>query len=278
MDRTVDNIEEPQIDENLEQEVQEPESRETVIEKIKSKISNFMGNAQEEEAGEPVPEGFAEAAQNLGWSAEDIAEFADGYSDEELLEMIPSLVVEEPEESEPPAETPEEEEKEVEDSQEDEKIQKLLARIDALEKAQETVNDQNKKQEDKNRVKKASSLFDKLSDEYEVFGKTEGLPRFPDGRLVPNSPALKARNEVWNVAHSLAETGMAFDSAMDVAVNAYKGKHLAADVKRNMIKDLKNHESKLSGKHTSHESQEYADLSGPDVIREVARRHGREIM
>jgi len=39
---------------------------------------------------------------------------------------------------------------------------------------------------------------------------------------------------------------------------------------------LKDKEKRLSGKHTSHESASVIKY-GPDVIREVARRAGREI-
>jgi hypothetical protein len=194
--------------------------------------------------------------------------------------MIPSLVVDNSSEEEDNStkgeetNTPEKDEKKVEDSQEDERIQKLLDRIDALEKAQGAVEEQTKAQEHKNLVQKASQMFDEASKEFEVFGKTDELPTFPDGRLVPNSPQLKARSEVWKYASVLHKSGVDFDEAMSVSMNAFKGKNLATDVKRSVIKDLKKNESRLSGKRTSHESQNVATY-GPDVIKQVMAKHGR---
>lgn len=268
--------------ENL--EVNEPETKESVLSKIASKVKNFVSGDTEEEEVREVPADFKEAGNKLGWSDEDIDKFASNYTDEELKEMIPSLVVDNSSEEEDDStkgdetNTPEKDETKDEDSQDDEKIQKLLKpyldRIDALEKAQGVVDKQNKEQERKNLVQKASQMFDEASKEFEVFGKTDELPTFPDGRLVPNSPQLKARSEVWKYAGVLHKAGVDFDEAMSVSMNAFKGKNLATDVKRSIIKDLKKNESRLSGKRTSHESSNAATY-GPDVIKQVMAKHGR---
>jgi hypothetical protein len=278
-----DNIETENQEEVIDVEVndteeikEEVETKESVISKIAAKVKDFVSGETQEESID-IPDEFTEAGQKLGWTDEDIIKFASDYTDEQLKEMIPSLVVEDSVETEKLADnTPEKDETKVEDSQEDEKIQKLLDRIDALEKAQGKVKEETEQQKQANLTQKASQIFDDKSKEFEIFGKTNELPKFPDGRLVPNSPQLKARNEVWNIAVSLHEGGMDFDKAMSVSLNAFTGKNLVADVKRNIIKDLKKNESKLSGKHTSHESSKTAEY-GPDVIREVARRAGRDI-
>lgn len=271
-EEVVDVQEELQVDEKQEEEI---ESKETVIEKIGDKIKNFF-QGNDEEAGNDIPDDFTSAAQKMGWTDEDIVDFSEKYSDEELIEMIPDLNVETPEKSEVKTELEQEEEEKVEDSQEDEKIQKLLDRIDALEKAQGVVTEDKEQQEYADFAQKASQLFDDVSKEFEVFGKTDELPKFPDERLVPNSPQLKARTEVWDVAMSLKQTGMNFDKALKVSLDAYKGKNLANEVKRSVIKGLRKNETRLSGKHTSHESHNVSDY-GPDVIREIARRAGRDI-
>lgn len=268
----VEGQEELQVEDVKEEEV---ESKETVIEKIGSKIKDFF-QGNEEDTGDDIPDDFTFAAQEMGWTDDDIVDFAEKYSDEELVEMIPDLNVETSEKSEVNTGLEQEEEEKVEDSQEDEKIQKLLDRIDALEKAQGVVTEDKEQQEQAGFAQKASQLFDDVSKEFEVFGKTDELPKFPDGRLVPNSPQLKARTEVWDVAMSLKQTGMNFDKALEVSLDAYKGKNLANEVKRSVIKGLKKNETRLSGKHTSHESHKISDY-GPDVIKEVARRAGRDI-
>lgn len=268
--------------ETEETEVKEPESKESIIEKIGKKISNFVNGEETEEVAEvKIPEDFSKAALELGWKNDEISEFAKDYTEEELLEMIPALIGEDSEESEESSNTKEEtpkepKEKRVEDSQEDERIQKLLDRIEALEKAQEADLEDGEKQELANMVKRASKIFDGASEEFEVFGKTEDLPKFPGGQVIPTSPQMKARSEVWDMAYRLESTGLDFENAMSVAMNAFKGKNLAKDVQRKLIKDLKNNETKLGGKRTSHTSGKVAK-TGIEVIEEVARRHGVEI-
>ena len=272
------------IKEEVKEEVSEEEAKKSTISKIGDLVKNFVsgdsGVDSDSEEGELIPDTFTEAASKAGWTDEDITEFSEDYSDKELLEMIPTLLGEDSVETEKTSDKTETKsetkETKVEDSQEDEKIQKLLDRIDALEKSQGVAKDEKEKQEHSNLIHQASQIFDKESKEFEVFGKTEELPKFPDGRLIPTSPQMKARVEVWDLATSLRMSGMDFDKAMSASLNAYKGKNLSKDVKRNIIKDLKKNEKKLSGKHTSHESTKTIDY-GPDVIREIARKAGRDI-
>ena len=273
--------------ENTEQE-EETESKESVVEKIKDKISSFFGGGAEEEEEVELPIGFAEATHELGWDDDEIIEFAKDYSLEELEEMIPFLIGEDSEESDETSEqdkdtkdkeVPEKktDKKKDEDSQEDERIQKLLDRIEALEKAQGKSKEAEKEQETVNLVNRASQMFDEASEELEVFGKTEDLPKFPDGSIIPSSPQMKARSQVWETAWLLKEAGMDFDKAMSISLNSYKGENLKKEIHKKVIKDLKNKEKRLGGKRTSHETVTES-LSGPDVIRQVARKHGKEIL
>jgi len=262
-------------------EVKEPESKESVISKIGSKIKQFV-TGEDTSQGETIPDEFSEAAKAAGWTDDDIVDFASEYSDEELKEMITALKGEDAEiESDvisDKAVKPETPDKPDTNSQEDEALQKALARIEALEKAQAKTSEVNEHEEFQGRIQSASELFDKLGEkEMPVLGKTAEIPRFPDGRIIPTSPVMKARSEIFNLAEILYGKGMDFDDAMSISLNTYKGKNLTADVKREFIKDLKKHESKLGGKRTTHESTNVA-LSGPEVIREVARRAGKEIL
>ena len=113
-----------------------------------------------------------------------------------------------------------------------------------------------------------------------MFGKTDDLPKFPDGRLIPTSPQMQARLEVYGTAQQLKEAGMPGDEALELSLNAYKGANLAVETKRNVIKGLKKNEQMLGGRRSSHEGVAEGggkDLSGAEVIQEVARRHGHEI-
>lgn len=271
--------------EEVKEEVSDEEAKKSTISKIGDMVKNFVSGKEEETEGDIIPDDFTNAALSAGWDEETIEKFSADYNNEELLEMIPTLKGEDSVETEQASDKTdtksETTETNGEDSQEDEEKKKLLDRIDALEKAQGKIDEQTEEQKLSELDKRASQIFDETFKEFEVFGKTETLPVFPagpnKGQLVPNSPAMKARIEVWGLAYDLhSKAGMDFDNAMSVSLNAYKGKNLAKDVKRNTIKDLKDREKKLSGKHTGHESTSTV-LSGPDVIREVARRAGKDI-
>lgn len=292
-EETVDAETQEEVKDEKTQEVEEKaekvsdeEAKKSTISKIGDMVKNFVSSKDtetEETKGEDIPDEFTTAASKAGWTNKDIEEFTADYTDKELLEMIPSLTTDsvETEKTEKKSETTvqsttKKTEAKVEDSQEDEKTKKLLNRIEALEKAQGKSQEETEQQEIAGRVQRAHQIFDEASKEFEVFGKTKELPKFPGGKIIPTSPQLKARNEVWDLASLLHKSGMDFDKAMSVSLNAYKGKNLVKDVKRSVIKDLKKSEKRLSGKHTSHESASVIEY-GPDVIREVARRSGREI-
>lgn len=251
----------------------EEEERVGVIENIKNKIKDFVSGGEEDE-GDDIPDDFSDAARELGWLDDDIMEFAGKYTDEELKEMIPFLSEESTEKSEDAdGANAGEQEEEVEDSQDDEAMQKLTDRIGELEKALDSAKEVDAGKQQEQAAQRASQLFDDMSKQFEVFGKTTDLPKFPDGRLIPNSPQLKARSEVWETAQNLQNAGLDFDAAMETAMDAYKGKHLATEMQRNTIKALKSRETKLSGKFTRHESTKVPEY-GPDVVNEILRRHG----
>lgn len=259
--------------------------KESILAKISEKVKNFISGGDTVTKEETdIPDDFTNAARTAGWDDEVIRDFvkSEDYSDEDLKEMIPLLLGEDTVKTDetsdkgkvekPVLETKVEK---VEDSQDDEK-KKLLARIEALESAQGKSQEEKQKQEVSNLVTRASELFDNASKEFQVFGQTDKLPKLPDGRIIPTSPAMKARIEVFDLAARLNASGMTFDDAMSVSLNAFKGKNLATDVKRNVIKELKKNETRLSGKRTSHESTQELK-SGVDVIKAIAQKHGRDI-
>ena len=270
----------------------EPEVKETIVDRIGSLIShakNAITGSGSDEQGEDIPDEFTEAMTAAGYDDAAIEEFAgsgnngEAYTNEQLLEMIPSLVGgtakadATPEKTTAKAVESEISETKVEDSQEGEELKQALARIAVLEEKQGVSEKQSKEEELNSFVGKASDLFDKVSEEFEVFGKTEDLPTFPDGRPIPTSPQMKARVEVWDMAVQLREAGIPNDKALEFSFNAYKGAHLATETKRNVIKGLKKQEQKLGGKRVSHEASSKGDLTGPQVLQAVARKHGQEM-
>ena len=135
----------------------------------------------------------------------------------------------------------------------------------------------------KETVDKASKFLDDAAKEFPVFGKTDELPRFPSGRLagqlIPTSPEMKARMEVLRYADSFIGSGADVDDAMAKALATYKGLHLEKESHRKVIRDLKNHEVKLSGARTGKETKrKYVDSRDEiiDEIRQMQRAAGIE--
>lgn len=241
-------------------------------------------------AGENIPAQFTEAAVNAGMSPEQIAEFASDYTDAELLEQIPTLKAQVSENSDKSEQLSKKEagdtqkdagnkdDDKVKDDAKDEEIKLLKERLDKVEKGQLQNSEKELQNQFVSRATAANKRMDELSKEFEIFGTYKTLPRFPhNNAIIPTSPQAKARNEIWYLAEDLhIKAGMDFDKALDISLDAFKGKHLTADVKRNLVKDLKRSEKRLSAKRSSHEAVK-TDLSGPELIREVGKKHGLEI-
>lgn len=236
--------------------------------------------------GKDIPAQFTEAAIAAGMNPKQISEFASDYNDAELLEQIPALklqVSENSDESEQlskkeAGDTENKDDSKSTDDAKDEEIKLLKERLDKVEKGQLQNSEQEVQNQFISRATAANKRMDELSKEFEIFGTYKTLPRFPHNKaIIPSSPQAKARNEVWGLAEDLhIKNGMDFDQALEISLNAFKGKHLTADVKRNLVKDLRKNEKQLSAKRSSHEAVK-TDMTGVEVIREVGKKHGLEI-
>lgn len=295
LEQEVSQIDGEQQEEQQEEVKEEPETREGLISKIKniikSKADDDTGDDVSTDAddgiADDIPQEFTDAALAADWTEEAIKEFAgqgkEGkpYTDDELREQIPQLTPSsaDSDKSEQPAQKEDEKEddKESKDDEKDEVIKQLRADVDMLKKGQQKNIENDAEAKLVSQASRANQILDEASKEFDVFGTFETLPRFPDGRIISSSPQAKARNEVWYLAEDLEKTGMDFETALSTSLNAFKGKNLVKDAKRNLVKDLKKSEKRLSAKHSSHE-QVKPDLSGPDLIREVGKKHGVEIL
>lgn len=282
-----EQIEDVQIEQTEQTEKTEetkPETKESFVNKWKGIIKDHLSGGSEEEDADmtDVPDEFTKAARTLNWSDEDTIEFTKEYTNEQLLEMIPALLGEDAAKADDTSDKTEETQTETKmegdtNSQEDEKLTQALDRITALESERDGRSKKSAAEEQAGFNQRASDLFDEASKDFEVFGKTDDLPKFPDGRLIPTSPQMKARLEVYGTAQQLKEAGMPGDEALELSLNAYKGANLGVETKRNVIKDLKKREQTLSGKRVSHEVAETGDLTGPQILQAVARKHGVEL-
>ncbi|MCP5019651.1 MAG: hypothetical protein GY938_30860 [Ketobacter sp.] len=286
----VQETEEVKTEETQTEQTEEPTTEKTkeeeeetgagLIARVKAKVFGDRAEAKTEQGAE-IPDEFTEAARKLNWSDEATTKFAANYSNDQLKEMIPELLGEDTAKADDTSDKageeakPEAEEEKGEDSQEDERLTEALDRIAELEKDRDSRNETSKEEEQDSFVGKACDAFDKASEEFEVFGKTEDLPRFPDGRLIKTSPQMQARNEVFSNAQVLKEAGMPGDKALEFSLNAYKGANLATETKRSVIKGLKDREQTLGGKRIGHRATEAVELNPEETIEAIRRRHGK---
>lgn len=265
-DTSVDNLEQT-TDTN-----QEPESKESFIKRWfgkKGVTDNSSDPEQNTTMEEDISESFTEVALKAGWSEDDIVEFAGKYSNKELDEMIP-LILAEDEDNEP------EDIEDVDPTKTEFDLgdidEKLKPYVDQIAKALEAkyqekigaIEESLKDAEQERSLKKVSefqttadSFFDKLAENYPVFGKTEELLRYPAGDpragdIIPHGPAYEARQKVWETAKVFQQMGTPWDKALDEAAAWYRGKNLEKDVRSKVVKELKKNEKRLSPKRSEH--------------------------
>lgn len=234
-------------------------------ESFMTKVKNFISGKDNSEDSakdivEDIPDEFTEAALKVGWTEEQIIQFAaevdeDGefvYSPEDLKEMS-NYLAEEIEETEVKTEVKKEEKIEVKDTKKDEtkkdedsKIAELTKKIEALEKAQAKASEDDKVSEATELSRQVTGFFDKVSESFPIFGKTKDMKKFPNGRLVPTTKEYKAREEVLADALMFRDAGLSVGIALEKALSLYKGNHLEKDLERKVIKKLKDDEQKLS--------------------------------
>lgn len=286
VEQNVDVKDEKQQDEKQQGVTKETnETKTDIVDEIKNIVKGNVDDDADDKGvdskGDDIPDEFTEAALKEGWTKEEIEEWTSDLTDDELREYTKDLfplseIKEDSDKSEQSSKEGDiiKKDDKVKDDAKDEVIVKLTERLDKLEKGQEKNIERGVQEKRESQVLRASQVMDELSKEFEIFGTFDKLLRFPDGRIVSSSPQCKARNEVWGLASDLHEkAGMDFEKALSTSLDAFKGKNLAKDVKRNLIKDLKKSEKKLSPKHSSHE-QVKTGLSGAEVIREVQKKHG----
>ena len=279
----VDETQEVQVEETQETKEETQETKEesgaSLISRIKAKFTGER--TTKEETGEDISGEIVKAARQMNWSDEDTTKFAEDFTNEQLKEMIPSLLGEDAAKADATSDKaketePETKEEKVDNSQDGEALKVALDRIAALEEKQGISETESKEKEHANFNQRASDVFDEASKEFEVFGKTDDLPKFPhNGEIIPTSPQMKARLEVFGMAQQLKEAGMPGNKALEVSMNAYKGANLSVETQRNVIKELKKREQTLGGKRVSHEATEAANLTGAETVAAIKREHGR---
>jgi hypothetical protein len=269
-------------------EVEPIDKREGILDYIKgafkSKEKETVTEEQEVEKTPvretEVPSEFLEAAKSQGWTDADVTEFASKYTDEELRELLPTLLEEEEEEIDDTVE----EQTEEEEVEKDEDLEKLISSIEGkvldqlmskLGQKFEVLEDFQAEQTSRQmatQFETANQIFDEASKDFPIFGEFEKMPRFPagprKGELVPTSPEFKARSEVYDEANYRLQSGRSktIQAAMDDALAWYRGKHGQKETERKVVRNLKKQEQKLSGARTGKETKKEFESSRDEIL------------
>jgi hypothetical protein len=299
------------VDTQEEVEEQPQDAPEKVAEEGKSVVrklwDKIVGNGEVEDkpkaetkavSEEDIDPEFAKAATKAGWTEDDVVKFAQNYTNAELKEMIPSLSPKEQEGLDPVTAKILEEAKaaEAQEAKKTEVEQKPVVpdslkpileqnearrkKLDELEKRLGSVQENREMEEHRARLDATNKFFDKASDKFAVFGKTETLPRFPNGDYVPTSVAMKARSEVWKASKAFENMGLNTEQALEEALTWYKGKHMEKDVHEKVLKEFKRNEKRLSPKRTAKETvvkYENESEEKSAVVTEAMRRAGMTV-
>jgi len=265
------------------------ESGEEVVAKIQREVLGQPDPKKKEEDGADIPDSFTNACLEQGWTEDEIKEFASDLDDAALLELIPELLDKEEKQTKlEPAEGQAKQEakaKAADDAAKQEPTNEELTIVrKELAEIKKQIGDAAKERSTREEavlVETVNQVFDEASKDFEIFGKTEELLKYPagpkKGQFVPTSPAMVARREVWEKAFPFIQSGIPTKDAMDIALTWYKGANLEKDVQRNLIKDLKKHEKKLSAKRSGKETVrtfESEEERQAEVVREAARKLG----
>lgn len=287
-----------QTETKQEEQVPVPEQEKSFKDKVTGWIKDkFTAEPVTETAGESgeaeeqynqAVEQFVAAAREQGWPDNEIENFAVQYSGAELLELIPHLKTQQQEKEQ--EQTVEKQEDKTESKPEDKDetdalLEKLLPKLQErlgitdTKAAVEELKAERESQRFISDTKKADELMDDWSKQFPELGLRKDLPVFPAGENkglhIPTSPQFKARSELYSYAIPYLREGQSVDEAMTNARYTYKGKYMEKNVERDLIKDLKKHEQRLSGPRTAKEVKKiYANdrEEGLDVVRELLQQ------
>lgn len=254
------------------------------------------GTAVAELAGTDIPDAYSDAAEASGMTPSDIIKYANSHTNEELIEEAAYIretlkaldAAEDDKAGEQGGKTKKDDDNKTIDAELEAKIADRIAKQleekfgTSLEEIEKFKVHQ-KEQASTQMAATVSKIFDDTSKEFPVFGKTDELPKFPSGRLagqwIPTSPAMKARLETLRYANAFMAQGASIDDAMNNALATYRGKYLVKELQRKQVRDLKQHETKLSGARVGRETRKkYADTRDEiiDDIRTLQRAAGIE--
>lgn len=111
-------------------------------------------------------------------------------------------------------------------------------------------------------------------------GKTKDIPKYPDGTYNLSNPMVKERGKIWDIAQQFYANGGTFEGAVNNALQWYRGSDANKEMKRKVIKDLKEQEERVMPKRqeakveTEYASEEERKAA---VINDAIRKYNVEL-
>jgi len=124
----------------------------------------------------------------------------------------------------------------------------------------------------------ANGIFDNSG--ISSLGKTKDIPKYPDGTYNLSDPMVKERGKIWDVAQQFYANGGTFECAVNNALQWYRGSDANKEMKRKVIKDLKEQEERVMPKRqeakveTEYASEEERKAA---VINDAVRKYNVEL-
>lgn len=269
--------------ETVETKAKETETEETETEEIETEETETEAKETKTEETEPIPQNQVNIARRLGWSDERIVEVAE--NNPEILEDMATLAgrqIQQPQAQveKPVAKKVQEEVKGLEKVTLDEaalskmketygddvvndvilpltkSLNSVIDQSNALRSSVSGVEKTNSDAELVREYNEANAMFDGLSETFEVFGTTKDLPVLPNGLPNPESAAVQARSQVYDVAQAFKASGMNWTKSLQNAERWYKGEHAEKSLERKIVKGLNSRRKKFSPRPTAKKTKE----------------------
>jgi hypothetical protein len=122
----------------------------------------------------------------------------------------------------------------------------------------------------------ADSVFDSHAKQFEEIGLTKNIKRYPDGSPV-DTPQMKVRSQIYNVAVMFHNSGMPFEQAMSEAMTWYSGQTKDVRLQRKLVKDVKAQKGKFTQRPTQRKFKKvFKDTNAKraDIVGEAMKKAG----
>lgn len=301
-DESEDKVEDDSTDES--EDKVEDETKDETTDESDDKLDDKPEDKVEDETEEKVEyteidPRFVSTAGTYGWSRERIIEYAENHDDLDVVEMTTRMEKSIKDNRASSADKPESDDTFINEeafktlAEKDEGLAQavreilnpLAKRFEDTSSELDTLKGELGKYESDRKAKDgardleiANGVFD--SSGISSLGKTKDIPKYPDGTYNQSDPMVKERGKVWDVAQQFYANGGTFESAVNNALQWYRGSGVSKEIKRKVIKELKEQEERVMPKRqeakveTEYASEEERKAA---VVNDAIRKYNVEL-